>query len=182
MSFILVTAVGLGVLAAPYTAVVGAMYRFKVVNVFKYKIVKRRLYKSIYKAIQEEDIQSLRDSFENLARFDSKYDRQKCSNLKKKLGICDEILADRRIFKLKFDTDYLIEHCQKIINIKTDSPDFKCESNDSLISLKIQKTKNGLSPETILKEKELIKREKMLEMKEKEIAEILENLRLAGKL
>jgi len=179
MSFILITAVGLGVLAAPYTAVVGVLYRFKVVNVIKYKIVKRRLYKAIHKAIEEEDIQSLRDSFENLARFDSKYDRQKCSQLKKKLGICDEILADRRIFKLKFDTDYLIEHCNNIINIKSHSPDFK--SDDSIVSLQIQ-SRDTVGTETILKEKELIKREKMLEMKEKEIAEILENLRLAGKL
>jgi len=180
MSFILVTAVGLGVLASPYIAVVGGLYRFKVINIIKYKIVKRRLYNTIYKAIREEDIQTLRDAFINLERFDSKYDRQKSSKLKKRLGICDEILEDRRIFKLKFDTDYLIEHCKNIINIKTDSPDFKINSFDSIISLNSQKSRSSkFSSETILKEKELIKREKIVELKEQEIAEILENIKLA---
>ena len=48
---------------------------------------KRKIYKAIDKAIEEKDIQTLRDYLKALYLFDQKYCRTKLPALKKKLGI-----------------------------------------------------------------------------------------------
>ena len=55
------SSIAAAVMAIPYFGVVGYVYKFKVMNLVKYKYLKKRIYKGIYKAIKEQDIQSLRD-------------------------------------------------------------------------------------------------------------------------
>lgn len=165
---------GIGGLAAistiPYIGYVGFVYKFKVFDLYKYKMSKRNIYNKIYKAIQEKDIQSLRDYLNALHLFDEKYNRTKLPALKKKLGINDEILNNRKLFKMKYDSNYLVNCFLKIED--DDLTEFEKE-------LKI-KEKNLQSYEGFdkikKKEQELIEKEKVLNEREKEIIEIIKNI------
>ena len=171
----LVAAVGAtGVLAAvPYLSYVGYAYRFQVLNIMKYKHTKKKIYKGIYKAIEEQDIQALRDYFLLLSRFDAKYDRQKSVALKKKLGICDELLSDRKIFKMKFDSEYLVETMKGLHS----SSDLDISKREKEL-IKREKELDDFSGFDGLRKKEAILNEKEKELieREKEIIEIISNL------
>jgi hypothetical protein len=179
MSFILETFIvgGVGatlISAIPYLSYVGYVYKFKVINIFKYKHAKKKIYKGINKAIDEQDIQALRDWFSLLARFDSKYDRTKTVTLKKKLGICDELLSDRKLFKLKFDSRYLVENYK---NINVGSHDLDIREQDIL---ERERKLDNFSDFDKVKRKEydLMIKEKELTNREKEIQEIISNLNM----
>lgn len=156
-----------------YGTVMGYMYKFKVLNIFAYKYRKKVIYKGIKKAIKEKDIQSLRDYFAVLTLFDAKYDRHKTIKMKKKYGLTDEILTNRKLFKLKFDTQYLIEQFSNDI----------IKSSDNIIEIEEELYKREQSlmnikgaKNVIEKEHELIKREKEIKNKEEELQEIISNL------
>jgi len=179
MSFILETLIGGGIAAGvlgaiPYLSYVGYVYKFKVVNIFKYKYTKHQIYKGIEKAIAEENIQEVRDWFELLAKFDSKYDRSKTMVLKKKYGIRNEILDDAKLFKLKYDSRYLVEN---YLGIHTGS--LEIEEKEKQLLLKEKELEHFSDYNNIKKkEYELDIKEEELKNKEKEIQEIISNLNM----
>ena len=169
----LVAVIATATATGTYGTIMGYMYKFRVGNIFAYKYRKRIIYKGIKKAIQEKDIQSLRDYFNVLVLFDSKYDRQKTIKMKKKYGLTDEILNNRKLFRMKFDTDYLIQQMSEN-NINSSGEIIEMEAElykreQSLMNIKGAKN-------VIEKEQELIKREKEIRNKEEELQEIISNL------
>jgi len=167
------SSVAAAVMAIPYFGVVGYVYKFKVMNLVKYKYLKKRIYKGIYKAIKEQDIQSLRDYLKALEKFDEKYDRLKTVNIKKKLGITDEILQDRKIFRMKYDSNYLVEQVQGIYS----SGDLEIQERERDL-LQREKTLDNFNEHDGLRKRELYIRSKEKELKEKEeeLNEIISNL------
>lgn len=157
----------------PYFGYVGYVYKFKVMNIIRYKAVKNRIYKGIHKAIAEQDIQSLRDYLDTLKHFDAKYSRVKLPKIKKKLGINDEILNDRKLFKMKYDSDYLVEHALGIYS--SSSSELQVREKQLLDR---EKSFDNLKDIDSIRQKEIILRQKEKELieKEKEIIEIISNL------
>jgi len=161
-----------GVVSIPYFGYIGYVYKFKVFDLFKYKREKRHLYKKIHKAILEQDIQSLRDYLRSLGKFDSKYGRTKLPALKKKLGINDEILNDRKLFKMKFDSDFLVEQALNIHCTNGDLNELEQELKNKEKDLQSYEGYDNIRR----KEQELIEKEKVLNEREEEIREIIQNI------
>ena len=167
------SSIAASIMALPYFGYVGYVYKFKVMNIVKYKYLKKRIYKGIHTAIEEQDIQSLRDYLRALHKFDDKYDRLKAVVLKKKLGIVDEILDDRKLFKMKYDSNYLVEQTQGLYS----SSDLELQERERDL-LQREKTLDNCNEHDSLRTRELkIKRkEKELKEKEEELNEIISNL------
>lgn len=161
------------VMAIPYFGFVGYVYKFKVMNLAKYKYVKKKIYKGIHKSIEEQDIQGLRDYLRALDKFDEKYSRLKTATIKKKLGITDEILKDRKLFKMKYDSDYLVEQVMGI-HSASDSEIQKREKD----LLQREQILDNFNEHDSLRKRELYikKKEKELKDKEEELNEIISNL------
>lgn len=169
-------AIGVGALSIiPYVSIIGYLYRFRVVNVFLYKYRKKVLYAGVEEALKNKDIQSLRDFLDLLKYFDTKYDRKKCQKIKQKYGITDEILDSRKLFRLKFDTDYLIENQDNIII--SDKEIINREKDILKRELSLDNLENNNDTKKIfILEKNLRNKEIELEKREKEIIEIISNL------
>jgi len=142
-------------------------------NIVKYKTLKNRIYKGIYKAIEEQDIQSLRDFLNTLQLFDAKYSRVKLPKIKKKLGINDEILNDRKLFKMKYDSDYLVEQALGIYS--SSNSDLQVRERDLIDR---EKNFDDFKDMDSMRKREIMLslREKDIIEKEKEIIEIISNI------
>ena len=171
---ILIGGVGIigGITSIPYIGYVGYVYKFNVLNIVKYKRDKKQIYKKIHRAIDEQDIQSLRDYLNTLRDFDKKYDRMKTAKLKKKLGINDEILNNRKLFKMKFDSAYLVEQAMGISSSSSDLEELEIELKTREKDLQQYEGFDAIR----MKELRLIEKEKLLNEKEEEIREIIKNI------
>ena len=80
----------------------------KPTQIIKYKYYKRRLKNNLKKAITDLDYELFYDEFQKVKTFDGRFCANKYQDFKKKFGVNNEIINDKKLFRIKFDPEYLI--------------------------------------------------------------------------
>ena len=154
--------------------VFGVVASVKPTHHIRYKYKKRQIKKQLRKAIEELDFDEFADAFDKIKTFDNNFESQKYSKYKKDFCVNNEIIQNRKLFKVRFDPAYLAEQCSSI----TSSSDELIEREQQI--LKREQTLQGYEGYDALKMKEemLNKKEEELKEKEEEINEMLKNFTL----
>ena len=147
--------------------VFGVVASIKPTHHIRYKYKKRQIKKQIKKAIEELDFDEFSDAFDKIKSFDNNFESQKYSKYKKDYCVNNEIIQNRKLFKIRFNPAYLVEQCSEL----TTSTDELIEREQEII--KRESTLQGYEGYDALKTKE-----EELRIKEEEIKEILQNLAL----
>jgi hypothetical protein len=128
------------VVSLPYVGYVSYIHKFKVVDVFK-------------NAMKNADIDEARSALELLHNFDIKYSTEKVIKMKEKYGIIDEIMNDRTLFRLKFDSKFLL---QKYIEKNSDVINNDNNFSDDKINYELTEKRLNKKAEEIRKREEMI--------------------------
>ena len=154
--------------------VFGVVASIKPTQHIRYKYKKRQIKKQIKKAIEESDFDSFADAFDKIKSFDNNFESQKYSKYKIDYCVNNDIIQNRKLFKVRFNPTYLVEQCSDI----TSSSDELIEREQQII--KRETTLQQFEGYDALKMKEemLNQKEEELKEKEEEIREILKNFAL----
>ena len=165
------SAIGFITLSKP---VVGILFNIQITEYIRYKYLKKHIRKQLYKSIEELDYDSFVDGFDKLKTLDSNNDSQKYSEYKKKFCVNNDIINDRKLFKIRFDPSYLVEQCSSL----SSSSEELFLKEQSLIQREQSINKYEGIDALRSKEEELKLKEQSLKEKEDDFRELLKNYTL----